>query len=84
LRTDGRTDGRTTTTTTDGGYRLQVRRTTTTDGLLHFELSKFTLKRTAAALPEEKRRTRTNVGYPKGAPLLPSGLLGPLRILAED
>jgi len=38
-----------------------------------------------ASLPEEKRFTRTNVGtFAKDSPLLPSGLLGPVRILVEE
>jgi hypothetical protein len=35
-----------------------------------------------AALPPEKRRTRTNVSiFKKDTPLLPSGLLGPVRVM---
>ncbi|WP_207514047.1 glycosyl hydrolase [Longitalea luteola] len=34
-----------------------------------------------AGLPPEKRRTRTNISFKKDAPLMPSGLLGPVRIL---
>jgi len=38
-----------------------------------------------AALPPEKRLTKTNVTtYKKGSPLLPSGLLGPVSVMAED
>lgn len=33
-----------------------------------------------AALPEEKRLTHTNIAFKKDAPLLPSGLLGPVTI----
>jgi hypothetical protein len=37
------------------------------------------------ALPEEKRLTRTNIRkLTKGTPLVESGLLGPVRILAAD
>lgn len=37
-----------------------------------------------AGLPPEKRRTKTNVtNYKKDSKLLPSGLLGPVRILAN-
>jgi len=37
-----------------------------------------------AALPPDKRLTKTNVTtYKKNSPLLPSGLLGPVRIVAE-
>jgi len=36
-----------------------------------------------AALPPEKRRTRTNITrLTKDTPLEPSGLLGPVRLLA--
>jgi len=35
-----------------------------------------------ANLPKEKRRTNTNIVIPKNAPLLKSGLLGPVRLLA--
>jgi hypothetical protein len=34
-----------------------------------------------AALPAEQRLTKTNVSFGTGDPLLPSGLLGPVRIL---
>ncbi|HTN35593.1 MAG TPA: hypothetical protein VL053_00880, partial [Arachidicoccus sp.] len=34
-----------------------------------------------AALPKEQRLTNTNIAFKKDAPLLPSGLLGPVRIL---
>jgi hypothetical protein len=34
-------------------------------------------------LPPSKRLTKTNVTFEKGTPLLESGLLGPVRILAE-
>jgi hypothetical protein len=38
-----------------------------------------------AALPAEKRLTRTHVAkFKKGSPLLPSGLLGPVRLLAAE
>ena len=38
-----------------------------------------------AALPPEKRLTKTNVTtYKKDSPLLPSGLLGPVSVMAED
>jgi hypothetical protein len=38
-----------------------------------------------AALPPERRLTTTNVTtYKKDSPLLPSGLLGPVRLMAED
>jgi hypothetical protein len=37
-----------------------------------------------AALPAEKRLTNTNIVFKKDAPLLPSGLLGPVTIQAED
>ena len=38
-----------------------------------------------AGLPPEKRRTRTNVtSFKKDTPLLPSGLLGPVRILTIE
>ncbi|MBN1420299.1 MAG: discoidin domain-containing protein [Planctomycetes bacterium] len=38
-----------------------------------------------AGLPEEERFTRTNVtSYTEDSPLLPSGLLGPVRILVEE
>jgi len=33
-----------------------------------------------AALPPEKRLTRTNITFKKDAPLMPSGLLGPVMI----
>jgi len=33
-------------------------------------------------LPKEQRRTNTNIRIPKNAPLLKSGLLGPVRLLA--
>ena len=37
-----------------------------------------------SALPPAKRLTRTNINpYKPGAPLLPSGLLGPVRLIAE-
>jgi hypothetical protein len=36
-----------------------------------------------AALPPEKRLTNTNIVFKADAPLLPSGLLGPVTILAE-
>jgi hypothetical protein len=36
-----------------------------------------------AALPENKRLTNTNISYKKDAPLLPSGLLGPVTVMAE-
>ncbi|ANH80300.1 glycosyl transferase family 2 [Niabella ginsenosidivorans] len=34
-----------------------------------------------AALPPEQRRTRTNITFKKEDPLLPSGLLGPVRLV---
>ena len=38
-----------------------------------------------AALPAEKRFTRTHVTkFTKDTPLLPSGLLGPVRIMAAE
>jgi hypothetical protein len=37
-----------------------------------------------AALPVEKRLTRTNIDLSKDQPLLESGLLGPVRIMATD
>jgi hypothetical protein len=38
-----------------------------------------------AALPPEQRLTRTNVTtYTEDSPLLPSGLLGPVAVMAED
>ena len=37
-----------------------------------------------AALPAEKRCTRTNVGFGKDRPLLPSGLLGPVTVQTGD
>ena len=37
-----------------------------------------------AGLPEGERKTRTNViSFTKDSPLLPSGLLGPVRLVAE-
>ncbi|MDQ2732846.1 MAG: glycosyl transferase family 2, partial [Armatimonadota bacterium] len=36
-----------------------------------------------AKLPAEKRLTHTNVNFSPDAPLLPSGLLGPVRIMVE-
>jgi hypothetical protein len=36
-----------------------------------------------AALPPEKRLTRTNVVFSKDQPLLPSGMLGPVTIQSE-
>jgi hypothetical protein len=36
-----------------------------------------------AELPEEKRLTRTNIKFKKDAPLMSSGLLGPVVILKE-
>ena len=37
-----------------------------------------------AGLPPEKRLTKTNVTtYKKDSPLLPSGLLGPVSVMAE-
>jgi len=37
-----------------------------------------------AALPEAQRRTRTNIGFNKADPLLSSGLLGPVRVMAAE
>ena len=37
-----------------------------------------------AALPPEKRRTRTNIPFDKNQPLLESGLLGPVRLLTPE
>ena len=37
-----------------------------------------------AALPVEKRLTQTNIGIGKDQPLLESGLLGPVRLLATE
>jgi hypothetical protein len=37
-----------------------------------------------AALPKEQRLTRTNVAFRADQPLLPSGLLGPVKLWAED
>jgi hypothetical protein len=37
-----------------------------------------------AALPAEKRRTRTNIPFNKDQPLLESGLLGPVRLLTPE
>ncbi|WP_205509994.1 glycosyl hydrolase [Longitalea arenae] len=37
-----------------------------------------------AALPPEKRLTRTNIAFKKDAPLMPSGLLGPVIITRES
>ena len=38
-----------------------------------------------AGLPPEERRTKTNVTeFKKDTPLLPSGLLGPVSVMAED
>lgn len=35
-----------------------------------------------ANLPQERRKTNTNVGIAKDAPLLKSGLIGPVRVIA--
>jgi hypothetical protein len=37
-----------------------------------------------AALPVEKRLTNTNIEFKKDAPLLPSGLLGPVTVQIEN
>jgi hypothetical protein len=37
-----------------------------------------------ASLPPEKRLTKTNVHFAPGAPLLPSGLLGPVRLVTSE
>jgi len=37
-----------------------------------------------AALPVEKRLTKTNIGFNKDQPLLESGLLGPVRLMARE
>jgi hypothetical protein len=37
-----------------------------------------------AALPVEKRLTKTNIGLSKDQPLLESGLLGPVRLTATE
>ena len=37
-----------------------------------------------AALPAEKRLTKTNIGFNKDQPLLESGLLGPVRLMREE
>ena len=36
------------------------------------------------ALPEAQRKTRTNIGFNKADPLLSSGLLGPVRVMAAE
>ena len=36
-----------------------------------------------AALPEDKRLTNSNIAIEKDAPLLPSGLIGPVRIMSD-
>jgi hypothetical protein len=36
-----------------------------------------------AALPPEKRVTQTNVEFQPNQPLLPAGLLGPVKVLVE-
>lgn len=36
------------------------------------------------ALPEADRKTRTNIGFDKAHPLLPSGLLGPVRVMVKE
>jgi hypothetical protein len=36
------------------------------------------------ALPEAQRKTRTNIGFNKAHPLLSSGLLGPVRVMAAE
>ena len=36
------------------------------------------------ALPEADRKTRTNISFDKSQPLLSSGLLGPVRVMAAE
>lgn len=55
-----------------------------TDNLLQIEVTNLWPNRLIgdAALPPENRLTKTNIPFKKEAPLLPSGLLGPVMIMA--